>query len=584
MINKENILFDEYQRYATISRLIEFHRKNDSKKVFKILELGSNEHKDLSLFLNDDKILFTDIKLTEKMQNDPDFMEVDGTSTPFDNDEFDFVISSDVLEHVPSEKRIAFISEAVRVSKIGAILCFPNNTEEVKNTELRVNAYYKAINGIDHYWLNEHIQNGLPDKNEIEAFLKGNNLDFYSFCIGSVEIWEKMWYCCFDSLMSDMWEYKSLIDNYYNKNIYPYDIGENCYRVFYVISKNKTDIWQNYSSSLFKKATNNVTDFLDTLIQAHFNSYTLTNLKTSYLGISSNIRWNNNPKVFPDYGNGYSESTKIVCTDFDFRYGVLNTKVGFPKAPLRIRFDPVDCLYCLVSEIKVMANNSELPISWHNGSDLNGVMLFDTIDSNIYYENSLGANEFYITAKISAFNDDSFLNALKTAQSQKINLENLQIHVAETYNQCVQAQSQLADVNGRLSETERNLFDSQNQVISTQEQLNAAQNQVISMQEQLNTSQNQTLTIVEQHIKLQNQFSSTENDLSEAKSRIAYLESKLYKISAEKEHACIESENLKKQYDAISNSTCWKITYPLRKFLDLVKSVFKKTNDKERKS
>lgn len=35
----------------------------------------------------------------------------------------------------------------------------------------------------------------------------------------------------------------------------------------------------------------------------------------------------NNPKVFPDYGSGYSETTKRTCMDFDFRSGYLNTKV-----------------------------------------------------------------------------------------------------------------------------------------------------------------------------------------------------------------------------------------------------------------
>lgn len=205
----------------------------------------------------------------------------------------------------------------------------------------------------------------------------------------------------------------------------------------------------------------------------------------------------NNPKVFPDYGESYSEATKIVCTDFDFRYGVLNTRVVFPKAPLRIRFDPVDCLYCLVSEIKVMADNSELPISWHNGSDLNGVLLFDTIDSNIYYENTTGANEFFITAKISAFNDEGLLNALKTAQSQKTDFNNLQIQAAETYNQWVQ----------------------------TQEQLDAV----------------------------------------------------LEREMVEKDRLLSELAYMKNCYDSISNSTCWKITYPLRKILNLINSLFKKS-------
>lgn len=237
---------------------------------------------------------------------------------------------------------------------------------------------------------------------------------------------------------------------------------------------------------------------IDTLFDWH------NKLGKKYVALNLTCENANNPKVFPDYGKSYSEDTKIVCTDFDFRYGVLNTRVVFPETPLRIRFDPVDGLYCLVSEIKVMADNSELPISWHNGSDLNGVLLFDTIDSNIYYENTTGANEFFITAKISAFNDESLLNALKTAQSQKTDFESLQIQAAETYNQCVQTQEQLA---------------------STQKQLDAV----------------------------------------------------LERETAEKDRLLAELAHMKNCYDSISNSTCWKITYPLRKILNLINSLFKKS-------
>lgn len=68
-----------------------------------------------------------------------------------------------------------------------------------------------------------------------------------------------------------------------------------------------------------------------------------------------------------------------------------------------------------MSEIKVKAGETELPVSWHNGSDFNGVILFDSIDSNIYYENSEGTREFTIIAKIFGFNDEMMLKAFKYA-------------------------------------------------------------------------------------------------------------------------------------------------------------------------
>lgn len=159
----------------------------------------------------------------------------------------------------------------------------------------------------------------------------------------------------------------------------------------------------------------------------------------------------NNPKVFPDYGSGYSEDTKKVCLDFDFRTGRLDTTVVFEKAPERIRFDPVDRLYCTVSDITVTANGKELPIAWHNGSDFNGVMLFDTIDSNIYYENPDHARVFTITANIAAFYDEKFLNVLKTAQNLNAEHASLrqQLDKANSETQTLTALKAAAEENAR---------------------------------------------------------------------------------------------------------------------------------------
>lgn len=200
----------------------------------------------------------------------------------------------------------------------------------------------------------------------------------------------------------------------------------------------------------------------------------------------------NNPKVFPDYGSGYSEDTKKVCLDFDFRTGRLDTTVVFEKAPERIRFDPVDGLYCAVSDITVTANGKELPIAWHNGSDLNGVMLFDTIDSNIYYENPDHTREFKITADIIGFCDEEFLNSLKKAQN--LNAEHA----------------------------------------SLRQQLDKA------------NSETQTLTALK---------AAAEENAREMKAT---------------------AEQWRASYEIINNSGFWKITYPFRKLLDVLKSIFRK--------
>lgn len=272
---KEYIAFDQYQRYETVSRIINFFRKDKPEDVFKILEIGSNEHKDLKLFLPQDHILFSDIVLTEKMQNDSEFRQLDGTNLPFEDAYFDFVVATDVLEHIPKEKRQSFLSELYRVSKRSTVLCFPFDSSDIKDAESRVNTYYKTISGEDFIWLKEHIENGLPNLEEINTFLNENKILFLSFFHGDIETWERFWYCHFDTVfMPETLEYRTNIDHYYNEKIYPSDISDSCYRAFYVMSHTNIEDLDLYIKNMWgKKKTNNL---LSTLFEAHRQAHVLS--------------------------------------------------------------------------------------------------------------------------------------------------------------------------------------------------------------------------------------------------------------------------------------------------------------------
>lgn len=235
--SKMEIIFDQYQRYETISRVIACQHQANLSDTFRILEIGANEHKDLRLFLPKAEILFTDIVLNEKMKQDPDFQEADGASLPFDTGSFDYVVAADVLEHVAREKRDKFLSEVYRVAKYSVILSFPYNAQDVVNAEWRVNAYYEAMSGKEFIWLKEHRDNGLPDIGEIEEIMKKEDAHIFSFFHGDLATWEKMWYCHFDAaFVPEEWKTRINIDQYYNRYLYDGDMGNSCYRVFYVMS------------------------------------------------------------------------------------------------------------------------------------------------------------------------------------------------------------------------------------------------------------------------------------------------------------------------------------------------------------
>lgn len=127
--------------------------------------------------------------------------------------------------------------------------------------------------------------------------------------------------------------------------------------------------------------------------------------------------------------------------------------------------------------------------------------------------------------------------------------------MVQTYNQYIEIQSQLKSTEKRFSESEKELLESQNRVISAQEEV----------------------------IRLQDFLGVSQVSLTETQSRIALLELELKRTSEEKAEALYRSrqfqyemEQLKESYDNIRNAMCWKLTYPLRKLLDLMKSILKK--------
>lgn len=276
MDKKTFVAFDQYQRYETVARIIDYSRKVEHRKSYRILELGANEHKNMRLFLPKDKIVFTDIELTESMRADSDFEQADGTELSFETDSFDFVFAVDVLEHIQKEKREKFLSEALRVASKGIILSFPYESQAVIDAETRVNAYYKAVSGQDFIWLKEHIENGLPRLNEIDAFLKQKDWNYYSFFHGEIRTWEKMWYCHFNTVFApETLEYRTNIDHYYNCYLYDSDVSDFCYRVFYVISNMDIQALKEYTAHMWTPRKDLPESHLELLIQAHRNVHPL---------------------------------------------------------------------------------------------------------------------------------------------------------------------------------------------------------------------------------------------------------------------------------------------------------------------
>ena len=248
------MFFDQYQRYHTAADLIKQAKEHFTLGIANILEIGANEHKNLGKELPLDSITYTDLRIPEIYIYDNRYIAANASNMPeIPNDSYDFCVALDVFEHIPSADRKSFISEIFRVSRYAAILCFPYNSPHVIKAEDKVNSFNRKINGEDNPWLIEHKEYGLPDRNSLEQHLKKEEISYFTFTHGGIDLWEKL--TTLNTLIDtdDLNTAISDLNIYYNRNIYTNDSTGKDYRVFYVLNKKQAECHvptgSNYSLS-----------------------------------------------------------------------------------------------------------------------------------------------------------------------------------------------------------------------------------------------------------------------------------------------------------------------------------------------
>lgn len=232
---KRELSFDLYGRYAIIRDIINNNRKNSEK--FRVLDVGGRGNL-LNRFLPNDDVFYLDPLMDS---DDKNFIKDDGCAMSLEDESFDWVTSADVFEHIPNEKREAFLSENIRVARLGTILAAPFWSKEVEQAEINANANYKMFSGgEDHRWLKEHLENGLPKESEIEELLKSKNLDFQKLYNNRLFLWETLIGISFDvwnNYSDAMKESFNKFNYFYNSEVFLYDSMNPSYRKIYFIKK-----------------------------------------------------------------------------------------------------------------------------------------------------------------------------------------------------------------------------------------------------------------------------------------------------------------------------------------------------------
>jgi len=230
-----NYPFDQFQRYFTVAKIVTGLTSLDS--TLKVLEVGANAHCGLQEFLPNADITFTDID-EQPVAEHVNFIQADATNLPFKDDEFDFVISTDVLEHVPAKLRKKFINECYRVAKVAFILACPIDNGETPQAESIANKSFKRLHGVDYIWLREHQLEGLPTIESIDEMVEGMAIPFFRFEHGRLDWWLPLMQMHFiKEAEAELRVTCSKMDEHYNRNLYQQDSGGACYRSFWVLGR-----------------------------------------------------------------------------------------------------------------------------------------------------------------------------------------------------------------------------------------------------------------------------------------------------------------------------------------------------------
>jgi hypothetical protein len=158
---------------------------SDNKGSYRnILEIGSGPLGLSRLIL--DKVVAVDISTSGPHFDNVALINSSATALPFEDNSFDFVVSMDMLEHIPREQRERVVDELFRVTRKKFYLGMPcgHSAEKIEEKiwgkysslleKWRGTAEDKKTFTKRNSFLFEHHEHGLPKEEEVIRYIKGN--------------------------------------------------------------------------------------------------------------------------------------------------------------------------------------------------------------------------------------------------------------------------------------------------------------------------------------------------------------------------------------------------------------------------
>lgn len=581
--------FDHFQRYKTIQLLVENLKRKTGLVQVSVLEIGSNGQDNLEAVLPFDRIQYSCLEIPEERKGDPRFIQLDGTDmSEIEDGSYDVVVALDVFEHVPSEKRQAFLKEAYRVASKLAILCFPFSNGYNERAEKRVNSYYRAIYGRDHIWLKEHIEQGLPNLDLTQNELKKADIPYSLFTHGDIYIWEEWMKALFGSYdMEGTADYLEQLEELYAEEVYPYDKGEVNYRAFLLLSP-----------------VEGITEEMKTSMDYYFgNEEPPENRQRMISGLQDLKKLCSRTAckqiksfLYMDKGNGYLEEDKIEAVSYtdpgnrvhlSYQYLINDSVKGF-------RFDPVEGCSCRMSSVEIETDQGRVAFEAAGGWEYSGEYIFPGQDPQLlmqiegkqpkwlkieadlvlYGTEQTIALEMMDTllqdniqrAENAVREKEAALSARAEALQEKIRAEKERNHIAEKCQQAGDLRDAMALERDEAVRVRNLLAQEKDEAIRRQGELAREKDEALKLRDFMAREKDETLKLMlgekEEAIRVRN-IVAEEKD--RALKERDHLKSEADSLRQELTEAQARAELFESAYQGMLNSASWKITAPLRK-------------------
>lgn len=303
-------------------------------------------------------------------------------------------------------------------------------------------------------------------------------------------------------------------------------------------------------------------------------------------------------KVYFNLGSG--ENEKDIC-EYAFHSGsFFQYKFVIPAGCKSIRIDPVEGYGCLIRNLNVRSDSAELKISHTNGMELNDLRLFKTIDPQVYFEGlPQDAHWIELEAEVFLFDSsawiklyDSIENLINTGKRMESEADAKQQELFET-KQLVSELHKLADSQGEhLVLLENECSANKLRLQETEEEKQKIECELQQLHGTSDAQIERIASIEKENTLLKTELAASNESAAENEKVIAdlenVLESQAKKIT-ELEETCAahwkeiqdysnlvayernEAAKVLQNYNAISNSTIWRMTKPLRFVLNQIK-------------